>query len=417
MKLFQKDELKHLGIFYVERFVSTLFFFYPAFWIIYFQQYLNLFQIGILLSIFSVSSFIFEIPTGAVADLWGRKFSTIFGYFLAAGAVLFLYFVHSFVALIFIFIVWGIALTFISGAKESWVVDNLHHAKKKELVKTFFVKEQTIILASAFLAGLLGAYLVENSGLTIIWVFASLSYILASIMLLFIKEHKITKEKKTTFPKLISQSKISIKYVLKNQALLFVILAAFFIMFRDSFGGDIVWQPFLKNLGLPVYAFGFVFSISTLLGVASPFLVKISKRFKQEKNYLALLLLIMIALDFSVVFVNSYIFGVIVLFLMFIAMYMFSPINQSFFHSHVPGKLRATVTSLNGMVGSLAYALSYPLSGYLADVISPRYTIALGAVILIPALFLYLKIKDSYEFRKKHKDVLDSGLDSQAPAE
>ena len=70
------------------------------------------------------------------------------------------------------------------------------------------------------------------------------------------------------------------------------------------------------------------------------------------------------------------------------------PATQGFFHSHVPGKLRATVTSFNGMIIALAYALSYPLSGYLADIITPRYTIALGSIILIPALILYLKIKE-----------------------
>ena len=78
MKIFAKDELKYLWAFYVERFISHVIFFAPAFWIILFNETLSLGQIGILFSIFAVSTFIFEIPTGAFADMFGRKASTLF---------------------------------------------------------------------------------------------------------------------------------------------------------------------------------------------------------------------------------------------------------------------------------------------------------------------------------------------------
>ncbi len=398
MRLFEKDELKNLWPFYLERFIAHLLYFAPAFWILQFQQYFSLFQIGILFSVLSIASFLFEIPTGAFADLYGRKYSVILGYFLTAIAVFFVSIIHNFNILLFIFFMWGIATTFISGAKESWVVDNLNYKNKRNLVKEFFIKEQSIVLISLFLSGILGAYLVNKNGLNIIWTFATLSYLITAILLIFIKENKITNEKKTTYSALFRQSKESIKYAWKHNVLSFIILATFFIMFRDSFGGDLIWQPFLKSLGLPIYVFGFIFSISTLLGVVSPLLAKpILKLFKKEKNYLLFLLGITILLDFSVIFIYNYFIAIVILFLMFITMFMFMPINQNLFHNYVPGKMRATITSFNGMVIALAYALSYPLSGYLADIISPRYTIALGSIILIPALIIYLKIKDNKE--------------------
>ena len=212
--------------------------------------------------------------------------------------------------------------------------------------------------------------------------------------MVFVKEHKITKEKKSSFSDLFKHSKTSIKYSLKHKVLFFMICGTFFIMLRDSFGGDIVWQPFLKDLGLPTYAFGFILSASTILGAVATLLTKpISKLFKKEKNYLVFLLVIVILLDTAVLFVNNYIWGIILLLLMLISIYMFMPINQNLFHNNVPGKLRATVTSFNSMIISLAYALSFPLSGYLADIISPKYTIVLGSIFLIPALIFYLKIK------------------------
>jgi len=71
--------------------------------------------------------------------------------------------------------------------------------KKKNLVKEFFIKEQSIVLFALFLSGFLGAYLVDKKGLNIIWIFGALSYFITGLMLLFIKEQKITKEKSKKF--------------------------------------------------------------------------------------------------------------------------------------------------------------------------------------------------------------------------
>src|SRR3989344_5116051 len=115
MKIFQKDELKILWPFYIERFLTHILFFAPAFWILQFQQSLSLFQIGILFSVLSITTFLFEVPTGAFADIYGRKASVLFSYFLTAITLIFLAFVTNFYILVLIFAIWGIANTFSSG--------------------------------------------------------------------------------------------------------------------------------------------------------------------------------------------------------------------------------------------------------------------------------------------------------------
>ena len=59
--LFAKDELKFLGAFYLERFISHLIYFAPAFWIIFFNETLSLVQISVLFSALAISTFIFDI--------------------------------------------------------------------------------------------------------------------------------------------------------------------------------------------------------------------------------------------------------------------------------------------------------------------------------------------------------------------
>ena len=72
-------------------------FFAPAFFIVYFASLnLTFFQIGILMAVSQIAIVFFEVPTGAVADLYGRKFSVLFGYLLEGLAVLLMFFINTF---------------------------------------------------------------------------------------------------------------------------------------------------------------------------------------------------------------------------------------------------------------------------------------------------------------------------------
>ena len=82
MKIFEKEELKTLWPFYLASFISASFFIYILFYVIFFQEFLSFFQISVLLAVEMIAAFLFEVPTGAVADVFGRKFSVIIGLFL-----------------------------------------------------------------------------------------------------------------------------------------------------------------------------------------------------------------------------------------------------------------------------------------------------------------------------------------------
>jgi MFS family permease len=400
MKIFQKDELKILLPFYLETFISCLFFFVPAFWILQFQQNLSLTQIGILFSVLSISVFFFEIPTGAFADIYGRKYSSLLGYFLMAILQCSLFFFHNFYSVLLIFILWGLFMTFISGAKEAWIIDKLKYNKKKHLIKEYYLKNQSILRFSLFLSGLLGALLVAKFGLNIIWLFGGFSFLVSGIMLCFIAEQKISRDKKQSFKLIFNQAKKSIKFSLRHKVLFLILMATFFIMFRDSLSTDLVWQPFLKNLHFPIYAFGLLFSGITLLGTFIPFLVKpLLSKFESEKNYIAFLLFVAIILNLLALLVNNFIFGLIVFALIMLVIDLSLPIESTYFQKFVPGKMRATILSFNSMVISLAYAISSVITGVLADKIGPQYTIVIGAVFLIPAFVLYLKIKEKKKIK------------------
>ena len=42
-------------------------------------------------------------------------------------------------------LLWGFAMTFVSGAEEAWVVDNLKHYKRTDLTDEFYIKTHSIL--------------------------------------------------------------------------------------------------------------------------------------------------------------------------------------------------------------------------------------------------------------------------------
>jgi len=87
---------------------------------------LQLVLVGTLLE---TVTFLFEIPTGIVADLYSRKLSVMIGVFLIGLGFVIEGAVPAFTAVLLAQIVWGIGFTFVSGAREAWIADEVGEEK------------------------------------------------------------------------------------------------------------------------------------------------------------------------------------------------------------------------------------------------------------------------------------------------
>ena len=86
---------------------------------------LDPFQLVLVGTVLEVAYFLFEIPTGVVADVYSRRLSVIIGYaligvgFLVEGAL------PLFATILLAQVIWGIGATFTSGAEEAWMADEV----------------------------------------------------------------------------------------------------------------------------------------------------------------------------------------------------------------------------------------------------------------------------------------------------
>ena len=117
---------------------------------------LDPFQMVLVGTVLEVTCFLFEVPTGIVADLWSRRVSVIIGFVLVGAGFAVEGIVATFAAAIVGNVVWGIGYTFTSGALQAWITDEVG----EEQVAPVFTRGTQIDLGASVVgtlaAGLLG---------------------------------------------------------------------------------------------------------------------------------------------------------------------------------------------------------------------------------------------------------------------
>ncbi|MDW7661998.1 MAG: MFS transporter [Bacillota bacterium] len=95
-------------------------------WMIYLAtKGMSLTQLGLLETIFHITSFLMEVPTGAIADIYGRRVSRIVGRFLSLTSVVILLLANSFVWFAISFVITALSYNMESGAGDALIYDSL----------------------------------------------------------------------------------------------------------------------------------------------------------------------------------------------------------------------------------------------------------------------------------------------------
>jgi MFS family permease len=123
---------------------------------------------------FTAGMVLFEIPTGVVADRWGRRASFLAGTLtLAVTTALYvlLWQVHSaFIWWAIISALLGLGFTFFSGATEAWLVDALTATKFDGQLETVFSRGQVVVGALTLGGSVAGGYLAQVTNLGVPYV-------------------------------------------------------------------------------------------------------------------------------------------------------------------------------------------------------------------------------------------------------
>ncbi len=347
---------------YLYRFLSS-FDITSAIWVLYLgYKGMTLAEIGLLEGIFHVTGFLSEIPTGALADLFGRRKIMIIGRFTSLISAIIMLFSSSFLgfAIGFILSAWGYNLN--SGSEEALIYDSLKFLKREEEYLKLNGKINLIIEVSQGLAVFIGGLLSEIS--------FSISYITAIIIGVFslivsfkFKEVDIreTHEEKVT---VINHFKTSIS-ILKENKLLLNILIFFPTIYTFSAIIYFYGQQFLSDGGYSKVNISIIFLAN---GILSSIGAIISSRVYEKFKSVGWLT-ISVIISFLILIMGNVTKSLSVLIFLFIGFLtsILQPISSKLINSMVVSKQRATIISVESMFYSLIMIILFPICGFIGD--------------------------------------------------
>jgi MFS family permease len=361
---------------------------------------LSNFQAFLANGFFTLGQVLFEVPTGVIADTFGRRTSYLLGAFtLAVSTLLYLLIwkIHGpFWAWASTSVLLGLGFTFFSGALEAWLVDALKATNFQGKLESVFAQGQ-IAGGVAMLSGsIAGGIIAQLTSLGIPYILrAAVLGLNFATAFFFMKDLGFTPQSsKQPFKEMRKVLSSSIEHGFRNPPVRWVMLAAPFTV-GVSFYIFYALQPHLLKLYGNESAYGIAGLVAAIAALAQ--IVggtvgsKLRAVFKKRTTALitgtvfagVMLLLVSVTHNFWLALVLIFGWG-----LVFAAV---TPIRQTYLNGLIPSEQRATVLSFDSLMGSSGGIVTQPLLGKAADVWNYSTSYALSAVVQLGALpFLIL---------------------------
>ena len=392
MKIFSKQEIKTLWPFYAQSLAENTSKVIMPFYILFFLSIgLNFFQIAIIGTVRSVVALLFEVPTGAIADIYGRKFSVIAGYLLMGITTIAVIFTRDYYFLLIIFGFNALFETLVSGADSAWAVD-LSDSKERGLSDTYFLKKRTFRNVGMVIAPLAAGIIVSSYGMTSLWLVYGLGILLSALFLFCAeKVEPISSDDKDdleiiAYKNVFTHANKTWHFIRNHKILSLVFFAGFIFFFVEEIT-TLAWTPYLQNSGLSLPTIGYLFSIIAGLGIITPLVVEKILKYKSKFTLLITTTLIYAVSLILAAMMNKAIFIVILFVVVYNLEEIIEPIEEALTNKYIESKTRATALSLKSVFVSLASILGGPLAGYLLGIVT------LGGALLISGLiFLIIPI-------------------------
>ncbi|MGG7144218.1 MFS transporter [Clostridium nigeriense] len=350
---------------YLYRFFSS-FDITSAIWVLYLgYKGMSLAEIGLLEGIFHITGFLSEIPTGALADLFGRRKSMIIGRITSVLSAIIMLFSNSFIgfAIGFVLSAWGYNLN--SGSEEALVYDTLKILNREDEYLNINGRLNLIIEVSQGLAVFIGGLLSQIN--------FSISYIVAIIIGVFSLTISLNfievdfRDKNQKKVRVREHFKTSINILRENKKLL-NILVFFPIIYTFSAVIYFYGQQFLSDMGYSRVSISIIFLFNGILSSLGAILSnKIYKRFNSWGWLIISMLISMLLVLMG--YLNKELVIVIFLAIGFLTAIL-QPISSELINSMVESNQRATIISVESMFYSLMMIILFPICGLVGDAFS-----------------------------------------------
>ena len=368
---------------------------------------LNPFQLLLVGTVLEASTFLFEIPTGVVADVYSRRRSIIIGVVLVGLGFMFEGAFPILITILLAQVVWGVGYTFISGAEEAWVADELG----EEGIGRVYMRGAQLGQIGT-LVGIGVSVVIASFQLNLALLAGGALFVLLGVfLLLFMPEHnfqRVQGSERTSWQSMDDTLKAGMGTV-RGSPVLITLLIVGLVWGAASEGFDRLWEAhLLANFTFPslgdldmIYWFGIINAVAMVMSLI---ITEVARRRIDTDSHIAAakaLLGITVLMSISVA-----VFALAGNFMLALAGFwavatlrrVNQPIFSAWLNQNLVPKVRATVFSISGQADALGQIIGGPVIGAVATLASLRVAMVAVAIIALPQIGLYL-----YTLRHKVK--------------
>lgn len=354
--------------------------------ILYYESISGSFALGMsVFAAYQLAAAIFEVPTGIVSDLVGRRMTVVLGaisYFLAY----FLYAIGASYAILIIgAVIAGLGRAFYSGNNDALLYDTLRENGKESMFEHYMGRTMSTGQLALATSAIVGAVIASISFPLVMWL-SVIPQLLNVVVGFMFDEPKVQTEKIET--NVYAHLFDSLKNFMKNKKL--KVLSTSHVIAQSVGEASYQFRAAFVQLLWPVWAIGIV-NFVTNMGASASFYYSgpIIKRFSAKT-------LLIFAKAYSIVIsLIALVFPTVISPLLLTTSAVFYGTNitakNNLFQKEFTDHQRATMSSINSFFQSIAFSIAAVGVGMIADKIGPINTLIIAYVVQVIPLGLYIK--------------------------
>jgi MFS family permease len=364
---------------------------FVAVWVIYLQQQrgLSLSQAALIDVTFFVAAALAEVPTGIVADRFGRKTSMMAGAALMSLGVLGWTLAPTLPLIMLAYVAMGVGITFLSGAEDAFFYETLQVSGRGDDYNRLLGRVSAIFPGALALGSVASGFLAAID--------VVLPFLIAGLVLLITLAIVLTfKEPQTSEPS-ATQARASFRDVLRQSfallrarpTLRYPILYLAVVPLASFMLESVFVQPQALALGVPIAGIGVLVMAVQLTAMAgSAWSDRVRMRFGEGRVlYTAP---VVICSSLIVLAALQILPALLLIAMMGFVTAVVRPILLSRIQDELSDDIRATMLSMQSLTFTIVAAVSQPTLGAVADHWGlPAAYVALAAGVSLLMVFLF----------------------------
>lgn len=375
------------------KFLTNLFF-TSAVWLYFYRLFITDQQVGVLDGLAFAIGLIAEIPSGALADRFGRDKMVKLGQFLSGSGFLIQALGSSYIQFFIGQAILVTGVSFVSGADEALFFEKINFDKNSSNWRKLVTRGAQTILIAILISTIVGGWM-HTINPRIPWILNGLTLIGSALLIWTIKDTRIKNNKQKLSIELreyFINIKAGFEQFRSPKLWLYVpiILTVQGLFYTVDWG--LLRLVLLDRFHFDSVAGSIAIALSSLITVGVLAIIHKRAEKMSEKRTLTLISLA-VASSLLLSMADIGMWGFFVIFIIYVGEHTFYPFISEIINNQTEENQRATVLSIASFLQSLPYVILAPIIGYLNDNGKLEYFLITWASLIILSVFIYLKFR------------------------